>query len=107
MAPPKPNTSVQDIIPDINYYYTKVIQEIDRFRSRRNSNTTIGIFENISDSKLDQILKTEELNSIFPQESRCNAFYRMIGFPVIEPGGSFYCRYRASFAYFPRTSFVL
>ncbi len=90
MAQPKPNTSTQDILPDINYFYTTIIQEIDRFRSRRNSSSTTDIFANISLTKLEQVLVIDNINSIYPQESRCNAFYRMIGFPVVSPDGSAY-----------------
>jgi len=90
VAKGKQNTSSQDIIPDINAYYNKLILEIDRFRSRRNSSSIIGIFANITEKGLDQALATTELNSIFPQESRCNAFYRMLGLPVVAPNGELY-----------------
>lgn len=33
----------------------------------------------------------QDLNTPQYQESRCHAFYRMIGFPIVAPGGSSFC----------------
>ncbi len=65
-------------------YYTKIIQEIDRFRSTFNG-TTSNISQSISLKSLDTVFSSNEAHSLSAQESRCSAFYRMIGFPVVSP----------------------
>lgn len=89
--PQRPFFNNQDIVsPDIDLYYKTIIQEIDRFRSRFNGITS-NLSQTISQKNLDAVFSANESNSIIPQESRCNAFYRMIGFPVVSADGtSFY-----------------
>lgn len=85
--PQRPYFSTQDVVvPNIDLYYTKVIADIDRFRSRFNS-TTANLSQTISTSNLDGVFVNNEMNSLSAQESRCNAFYRMIGFPVVSADG--------------------
>lgn len=87
MATTRPNTSDQDVIPDVADYYNKIIVKIDRFRSRFNINTA-NIEKNFFTDQVDNIFVDNEMNSLDPQESRCNAFYRMIGFPVVNGEGT-------------------
>lgn len=87
-VPQKQFYSTQNIVsPDINTYYTRVIKNIDAFRSRFNA-TTSNIAKNISLQDLDTVFANNESNSTSPQESRCNAFYRMMGLPVISGDGA-------------------
>lgn len=86
--PQRPFFNNQDIVsPDIDLYYKTIIQDIDRFRSRFNGITS-SLSQSISKKNLDSVFSSNEMNSIIPQESRCNAFYRMVGFPVISGDGS-------------------
>ena len=81
------NFDTQSIIsPDIDQYYTRIIQEIDRYRSRFDA-TTSNISQTISQENLDVIFIRNATNSLTAQESRCNAFFRMIGFPVVASNG--------------------
>jgi hypothetical protein len=59
---------------DIDYLYNVFIQAIDNQRSYFNALTP----------------GTQTLNVTQYQESRCHAFLRMMGFPVVAPDGSFY-----------------
>lgn len=89
--PQRPFFSAQDIItPNIDDFYDKAIKDIEAFRSHFNGITS-NLTQSISQKKLDSVFSGNEMNSLLPQESRCNAFYRMIGFPVASPDGvSFY-----------------
>ena len=79
--------STQDVVsPDVDLYYSKVIKDIDAFRSRFNGITT-NLSRSISLKDLDAVFVNNEMNSIPAQESRCHAFYRMIGFPVVSGDG--------------------
>jgi hypothetical protein len=65
----------QDIFEvDIDDLFSKLITPIDQIRSHFNA-----IANN-----------TQELNTPDYQESRCSAFYRMIGFPVVAASNNFY-----------------
>jgi hypothetical protein len=59
---------------DIDDLYNRFIVPIDNQRSHFNA----------------LVLNSQELNTPQYQESRCHAFYRMIGFPVVARSGSFY-----------------
>lgn len=86
-SPQRSFYSTQDVVsPDIDLYYSKVIQDIDSFRSRFNGTTT-NLSRTISLKELDAVFVNNEMNSISPQESRCHAFYRMMGFPVVSGDG--------------------
>jgi hypothetical protein len=87
-SPQRPYFSTQDVVaPNIDLYHSKVILDIDRFRSRFNG-TTANLSQTISTKNLDSVFANNEANSLSPQESRCNAFYRMIGFPVVSADGT-------------------
>lgn len=76
-----------DIIkPDINAYYAK-LANIDIFRSTFSA-VTSNIQQSISLDKLDRVFKDNDASSRDKQESRCNAFYRMLGLPIINGEGS-------------------
>ncbi len=86
-APQSTFTSTQDVVnPDVKTYY-KIIQNIDSFRSRFNVSTS-NLNETISRGDIDQVISNNNMNEVTYQESRCNAFYRMIGFPIVAPDGS-------------------
>jgi hypothetical protein len=67
----------QRIDLDINSLKEKFIDPIDRYRSR----TFPQVLGNL---KQDLIIDQS------PKESRCHAFYRMLGLPVIDQNGRFY-----------------
>ena len=75
-ASPQPKfSSSQDILSvDINQLYTNFTLSIDAIRSHFNA----------------LVPNSQELNTPQYQESRCHAFYRMIGFPVVADAGNFY-----------------
>jgi hypothetical protein len=85
----RPNISEQDVIPNIEYYYTHLIQNIDRFRSRFNIAAS-SVTQNIADKKRDNVFVNSKSDELTAQESRCNAFYRMIGFPIVDGEGKNY-----------------
>lgn len=86
-TPQRPFFSTQDVVsPDVDLYYSKVIKDIDAFRSRFNGITT-NLSRSISLKDLDAVFANNEMNSVPPQESRCHAFYRMVGFPVVAGDG--------------------
>lgn len=80
--------NTNDIVaPDIDQYYSKIIVTIDSFRSKfnvlnSNLHKTIGL------QNLDDIFVRNESNSLNFQESRCSAFYRMVGFPIVNGEGT-------------------
>lgn len=69
----------QSIDLDINSLVDKFIKPIDRYRSRN--------APNITSNQLNQpgLVSSDSL-----EESRCHAFYRMLGLPVIAPDGKFF-----------------
>lgn len=75
---------------DINKIYSDFIQEIDSIRSYVNTtdpNNINKLLESLkSDSDVTFNIKVE---TTF-QESRCHAFYRMIGFPVVNSSYEIY-----------------
>lgn len=80
--------SNQDIVsPDINLCYTRIIKDIDAYRSKFNG-MTINLGQTISLKDLDALIANNDMNSTSVQESRCHTFYRMIGFPVVSGDGA-------------------
>lgn len=76
-----------DIIkPDIRTYYSK-LAGIDTFRSTFSAITS-NIQQSISLDRLDRVFKDNDGSSRDKQESRCNAFYRMLGLPVVNGDGT-------------------
>ena len=64
----------QDIFnSDFDYLYETFISSIDRIRSHYNG-----------------LANSKELNTPQYQESRCSAFFRRIGFPVVADGNNFH-----------------
>src|ERR1700733_3501396 len=67
--------SDQDIFNiDFDQLYTNFITPVDAIRSHFNA----------------LVPSSQELNTPQYQESRCHAFYRMVGFPVVADDGDFY-----------------
>lgn len=78
---------------DIEKIYNDFIITIDKIRSYTNTSTissqsAINIFKSgdITLSKLKSLIKIE----MTPQESRCHAFFRIIGFPVVSKNFQIY-----------------
>lgn len=75
----------QSVITDIQELSKQYIGKIDVLKS---------IFRPIPSNSVStaaqNIAQIADINVDYPPESRTHCFYRMIGFPVIEPGGSFY-----------------
>jgi hypothetical protein len=87
-TPQRQYRNPQDVVsPDIDVYYNNVVKDIDAFRSRFNASTS-NIQHFIALQDLDSVFSSNSNDSTSPQESRCNAFFRMIGFPVIDSEGT-------------------
>jgi hypothetical protein len=74
---------------DINKMYSDYIMEIDAHRSWTNIQTNSSSLNKFDAATVGGIvggLKVENTS----QESRAHAFYRWIGFPVVDSGGNFY-----------------
>lgn len=85
--PQKQFFNSQDIVsPDVEQLYTSVVKEIDRFRSRFNAVTNFPV--QLTEENINDLFINSESESLEPQESRCNAFYRMMGLPVVSADGS-------------------
>jgi len=79
--------SSQDIVaPNIVDLFNKVIKNIDSHRSTFVINKNIS--ELIKNKKIDDLFISGGTLSSSYQESRTNAFYRMLGFPVINEDGT-------------------
>jgi len=75
---------------DINQIYKDWITPLDAIRSRANLSANKAILYNLnSASDLPSILKLVKMEDT-PQESRCHAFFRLLGFPVISSSNTFY-----------------
>jgi len=75
---------IQNVITNIQELSKQYVGPIDILRSIYKpapSNST---------SASQNIAPIADINIDNPPESRAHCFYRMVGFPVIEPGGSFY-----------------
>jgi hypothetical protein len=77
-----PSTVVQNYDIDINKLYTDFIVEIDKIRSHVSvqNNPSLQNITNISSNTNPTNIKQEQT----PQESRCHAFYRLLGLPVSD-----------------------
>jgi len=82
--------STQDSVNvDIDDLYNKIIKQIDFFRSH--CYALIPKLNNaLSVSSIDDILSDSDVITTAYQESRCSAFYRMVGFPVVDKDLKFY-----------------
>lgn len=79
---------------DIYKIYDQFVQQLDALRSYVNVNnailpTNININSQESYNAANQIIN-ECIKQSKPQESRCHAFYRLIGLPVIDKDGNLY-----------------
>ena len=96
MSVKKPNTpqtqffdDADILTPDINQLYSNYITEIDSYRSRFNAINSI-LSESISSDKIDLLFANSNTITNDFQESRISAFYRTIGFPVVDKNFQFY-----------------
>lgn len=76
---------------DIDSIYSDFIKEIDTNRSIVNTSTQssqsfLKVLKKETISSLSKLVKVEDT----PQESRCHAFFRLIGFPVVSKDFRFY-----------------
>jgi len=75
--PKDPLDDITSIELDINDLVARFITPIDMYRSH-NSPSVVG-----------DLIQPDLTPSQQPMESRCHAFYRMLGLPTIAPDGSF------------------
>lgn len=84
---------VQNFDIDINKVYSDFITAIDKVRSYTNCATisaqAVGAVFQGGDTTLAK-LKSQTIISSTPQESRCHAFFRIIGFPVVSSAYKIY-----------------
>src|SRR6266404_5890414 len=76
---------------DIDKIYSDFIQEIDTNRSvvnisNQGNQVILNVLKKETIAGITRLLKIEET----PQESRCHAFYRLIGFPVVASDKRYY-----------------
>lgn len=74
---------------DINKIYDIFISEIDSIRSSVNISNSIGLLNNIPEGEIPSLMKNVKIESSV-QESRCHAFYRLVGFPVVDKDNKYY-----------------
>lgn len=87
----------QDTSINIEEIYRNIIQEIDKYRSNVSVYNNIGLInsfinslgQNGANKDPDIFLKNIVMDTK-PQESRCHAFYRLLGLPVIGPSNLLY-----------------
>ena len=72
----------QDVITDVKELSQQYIGPIDMLKSIYQPAQTSSISKNIAE--------VFDININHPPESRAHCFYRMVGFPVLAPDGSFY-----------------
>ncbi len=77
----------QDIINlDIKDIYNNFIREIDSYRSHFNA--VNGALETIiNQEQIDSIISRTDIGTSTIQESRCSAFFRLLGLPIIDIDG--------------------
>lgn len=89
--------SNQDISIDLETLYNNFINDIDAIRSRFSTpsevNLTVLNDESISAANLSGKVNSDNV----PQESRCNAFYRLCGLPIISKDGFYNPGYDPNF----------
>ena len=89
MAEKVPNQATvrdtQNFEIDIDKVYKDFISEIDSIRSIVNVSTpeNESKLAKLNEQTIAGIVNTLKVET-YPQESRCHAFYRIIGFPVIN-----------------------
>lgn len=81
---------------DIETFYNGFIKQIDAIRSNVSTSTNASNLAdfiqslNSTNPSTSTILSKMKVDPNNLQETRCHAFYRMLGLPSFEPGGSFY-----------------
>jgi hypothetical protein len=99
-APPQANyTNSQTFDIDISQYYSNIITVVDQVRSHvsvaKNAqaiNSMVNALANTTNPSADPYAFVSQFipDPNAPQESRCHAFYRLLGLPVIAPNGLLY-----------------
>lgn len=81
----------QNLDIDIDKIYSDFIQEIDSNRSIVNiSNQGNQAFlNNLNKNNITSLARLVKVETT-PQESRCHAFFRLVGFPVVAQDGRYY-----------------
>ena len=73
---------------NVNNLHESIIKKIDSIRSYIVvSSVKIDKNINLDKQDFDEILKKNIKKEKDPQESRCHAFYRLIGLPVVDKDG--------------------
>lgn len=83
--------SDQNFVIDIEKIYNDFIKEIDSIRSFINitSGSNLQILNSIDSKTVTGITKKLKVEDTV-QESRCHAFFRLIGFPIVSSSGNIY-----------------
>lgn len=77
----------QTVELDLDTLYRSFIDEIDAIRSRFATPDQIGLTQ-LDAEKIQSAVSSGRANSNnTPQESRCNAFYRLLGLPIFSENG--------------------
>jgi len=90
---PEPTDDTHAVNTDINDLYNRVIKKIDSIRSSTNIMAGLGITAagtHTIDTTIKQLNTDQQPNAVRFMESRAHAFYRALGLPTAEPGGTFY-----------------
>lgn len=85
----------QDIAQDIETIYKAFVTEINQYRSQCNTPKQVR-FTKFDKATIDKAQHSGLVNRT-PQESFCNAFYRLIGLPVISQAGVYSPGYNPNF----------
>lgn len=89
----KTDNNINNISVDIKELYDTFISQIDSSRSYTGIKDDPGLLSSLTPENINNIkeVKKEAFNiSTSAQESRCHAFYRIIGLPVVANENSYY-----------------
>jgi hypothetical protein len=88
-------TNNQTFDIDINQFYNEVVSAVDQVRSHvslvASKNAVLSMLKALSNNQNPyQFINQLITNPSTPQETRCSAFYRLLGLPVIAPNGTLF-----------------
>lgn len=91
LAPDSSFEDLNELDNDINNLFNTYVKPIDAIRSKAMPILSSDLVkdDNSLSSALNSDFKNLEISSK-PLESRCHAFYRMLGLPVVDEKGNFY-----------------
>lgn len=75
--------SAQNTSINLEKMYNDFISEIDSIRSYVNIADNKGLLSNLKENTFSKIIGSVKVSDS-PQESRCHAFYRLIGLPIVS-----------------------